>query len=117
MHSFARGENLVIVYRTARRVAGVPAEDAWGNTVWNETRANVSGAVVWPTSDVETPQDQERTSMSYTVVLPDDNIMIDAVDRIEWRGKSYEVQGELEQNTNMATGTKANAFKMTRVEG
>lgn len=117
MHSFLRGETIVIVYRKARRVAGVPAEDTWGNTIWDETRTTVPGAVVWPTSDVETPQDQERSSISYTVVLPNDSLMIDAVDRIEWRGKSYEVQGELEQNTNMATGTKANAFKMNRVEG
>jgi len=117
MHSFAHGETIVIVHRVPKLVAGVKQFDSFGNLIYDEVRVTVSGAVVWPQANTETPQNVERSSTTYYVALPDDSLAVLPVDRIEWRSHSYEVQGEMEQNTNMATGTKANTFAMKRVQG
>ena len=116
MHAFERGETLLLHHRYPRKLLGEIQYDDYGNVVYDEEIFTVRGAVVWPQTAAEVRQSQERTSMTYFVALPD-GIDVDAVDRVVWRGKSYEVQGELEMNTNPATGTKCNTFVMNRVEG
>lgn len=117
MHAFGRGETVMLHHRFQRKVSGVKQYDGYGNVIYDEEIITVRGAVVWPQANTETPQNQERSSTTYYVAMPDDSLVVDAVDRIVWRGKSYEVQGEMEMNTNMATGTKCHTFAMNRVEG
>lgn len=121
MHSFAHGETIVIYHRTPREIAGVKQYDTFGNVLYDEVAETVLGATVWPhvflRRDLEVAQNQDRTTMTYTLALPDDNIVVLPVDRIVWRGRSYEVRGEMEQSTNMVTGTHCNTVSMNRVEG
>jgi hypothetical protein len=116
MHAFGRGETLLLHRRFPRVLAGVKQFDAYGNLIYDEEIIVCNGAVVWPQSDTEVPQNQERTSMTYFVALPD-GFTVDAVDAVTFRAKKYEVRGEIEMNTNPVTGTQCNTFAMFRVEG
>lgn len=116
MRTFARGETIALHRRVPRRVAGELVFDAYGVLVTDEVIETITGVAIWPSTNVETPQNQERTSATYTLVLPDE-IVVDAVDHVVWRGKSYELRGELEYNTQPNTGTRAHTVQMVRVEG
>jgi hypothetical protein len=59
---------------------------------------------------------QERSRLALTVLLPQ-TVTVDAVDRIVWRGKEYEVEGETEPFQSPFTTTKLHTLTMYRVEG
>lgn len=113
---FGNGEMLQLHRRVPRRVAGELVTDGYGNIIYEDRIEIIIGVAVWPQSATETRQNQERSSINYMVVVPA-SIIIDAVDRITWRGKMFEVVGETERNRNPMTGSAVNSFVMNRVEG
>lgn len=116
MRAFGRGETIVVNRRVPRREGGQFIYDVYGVLINDIVKDTVTGVAIWPSSNTETGQNQERTSASYTMALPD-HVDVDAVDFVTWRGKDYELRSELEFNTNPNTGTRAHTVAMVRVEG
>lgn len=116
MHAFGLGETIMIHARTPVTSGGELVRDDYGMVQYQEEIVTCRGAVIWPNSASEFDQSVERTVTTYVVVLPD-GFFVEAVDRVVWRGLSYEVANEVEMYTNPMTGKRCNQFNMTRVEG
>lgn len=108
---FPGGETL-----TLRRMRPTGQRDAYGALVMAAHDETVTGAVVYPQSSSEVSTNQERSRLALTVVLPQ-TVSVDAVDRIVWRGKEFEVEGEAEPYQSPFTSTKLQTLTMYRVEG
>lgn len=119
---FQYGETLTLVRRTAvRDVEGAFVTDDYGNLTYSETETVVSGVAVWPESAglgtvYETTVPTERTQPTYAAALPL-SVPVDAVDRVLWLGKAYEIQGDPERYRNPMTGVSLQTIRMHRVEG
>jgi hypothetical protein len=116
MRAFERGETILLHARTPRRISGSLVRDAYGMVVYDAEIIPIRGCAIWPNSASEFQQGNERTLTTYTVVLPD-GFAVDAVDKVVWREKAYEVSQEMEMHTNPMTGNHCQQFNMTRVEG
>lgn len=116
MRAFERGETILLHARTPRRSGGSLVRDAYGMVQYDAEIIPIRGCVIWPNSASESQQGNERTVTTYTVVLPD-GFTVDAVDKIVWRGKSYEAEQEMEMHTNPMTGSTCQQVNMTRIEG
>lgn len=116
MRTFSRGETIVVNRRVPRYEGGRYVSDVYGVLINDVVSTTYTGVAIWPSSNTEVGQNQERTSATYTMALPD-HIDVDAVDYVTWRGKDYELRSELEFNTNPNTGTRAHTVAMVRVEG
>jgi hypothetical protein len=101
---------------TLRRMRPTGTRDAYGAIVLAAHDQSVSGVVIYPSSASEVRQGQERSRTALNVVLPP-TVTVDAVDRIVWRGKEYEVEGEAEPFQSPFTSTKLQTLTMYRVEG
>lgn len=108
---FPGGETL-----TLRRIRPTGARDAYGALVMAAHDETVTGAVIYPQSSSEVSQGQERSRLALTVLLPQ-TVAVDAVDRIVWRDKEYEVEGETEPFQSPFTSTSLHTLTMYRVEG
>lgn len=116
MRAFDRGETILLHARTPRRSGSTLVRDAYGMVIYDAEIIPIRGCVIWPNSASESMNDNERTVTTYTVVLPD-GFNVDAVDKVVWREKAYEVSQEMEMHTNPMTGNRCQQFNMTRIEG
>lgn len=108
---FPGGETVIL-----RRMKPTGARDAYGALVMAAHDETVRGVAIYPSSSSEASQSQERSRIALNVVLPAE-ITIDAVDRIIWREREYEVEGEPEPFQSPFTPTKLQTLVMYRVEG
>jgi hypothetical protein len=109
---FPGGETIIL-----RRMKPTGARDAYGAVVYVAHDETLRGVVIYPQSSTEVAQGQERSRIALTVVLPAEVLAVDAVDRIVWRSKEYEVEGEPEPFQSPFTPTKLQTLTMYRVEG
>jgi hypothetical protein len=108
---FPGGETL-----TLRRMRPTGAKDLYGALIMAAHDEAVTGAAIYPQSSSEVIAGQERSRLALTVVLPH-TVTVDAVDRIVWRGKEFEIEGEPEPFQSPFTPTKLQTLTMYRVEG
>lgn len=116
MRAFERGETILLHARTARKSGNAFVRDDYGMLIYDEEIIPIRGCAIWSNSASEFQQGNERTTSTYTVVFPD-GFVVDAVDKVVWRGMAYEVSQEMEMHTNPMTGNRCQQFNMTRVEG
>lgn len=116
MRAFDKGETILLHARTPRRSGNSLVRDAYGMVIFDAEIIPIRGCAIWSNSASESAQGNERTVSTYTVVFPD-GFVVDAVDKVVWREKSYEVTQEMEMHTNPMTGNRCQQFNMTRVEG
>jgi hypothetical protein len=122
--SLAFPEVLTLYIRTPQMSAGEPVRDNYGVVQYQETTRGITGASVWPLgnqrallSSGEDATDQyTRTYTTYSAVIPPD-ISVAAIDRAEWRGQTWEVQGEPDQYSSPFTGAALQTIRLNRVEG
>ena len=101
---------------TLRRMRPTGTRDVYGALVMAPHDETVAGTVIYPQSSSEVAQGQERSRIALTVVLPP-TVTVDAIDRIVWRGKEYEIEGEPEPFQSPFTSTSLQTLTMYRVEG
>lgn len=102
---------------TLRRVIPLTGQyDDFGVLKTTTKDSTVPGAAIYPNSSTEVTQGQERTRIAYNVLLPT-TVNVDAVDRIVWRNREYEVEGEPERFQSPFTDTQLQTLLMYRVEG
>lgn len=114
MRTFPHGETLTLNRRVPKTGAG--RFDSYGILQYDVDSVVLHGIAVWPTTNTETLQNQERTSGTYVAALPI-TVRLDAVDYVTWRGLKYEVRGEPERLSHPNTGHALMTVSMTRVEG
>lgn len=101
---------------TLRRMKPTGERDAYGAIIFAPHDETVEGLVIYPQSSTEVIVSQERSRNALTVLMPQ-TVEVDAVDRIIWRGKEYEVEGEVEPFQSPFTSTRLQTLTMYRVEG
>lgn len=85
------GDTVTLVSRT------VTGRNGDGNDVYGDARTTLVNVPVWPhdgngTSSNERTDARDQVVSGYSVLLPA-GTNVDAVDRVEWRGLSFEVSG------------------------
>lgn len=113
---FPGGEQIILRRFSPRVVDGVRQTDAYGVLVMESHDEIITGAAIWPNSSTEVLQGQDRTRIAYQVLLPA-TVAVDAVDRIVWRGREYDVEGEPERYQSPLTPRQLQVLLMYRVEG
>lgn len=114
MRAFPNGETLILNRRIPK--TGPGRYDAYGVLQYDVDSETLSGVAIWPTTNTEVLQNQERTSTTYVVALPP-TVRVDAIDYVTWRGLKYELRGDPEHYTHPITGHGLQTFAMFRVEG
>lgn len=121
---FAAAESLTLYIRTPRMLAGTPIRDAYGVVQYDQTTRVITGVAIWPLgtqrSSLSTGENRtetfDRTDTSYTAAIPPD-VNVAAIDRAEWKGKIWEVEGESDRYSNPFTGAALQTIRLNRVEG
>lgn len=69
------------------------SEDRYGNPIDEEAAPTIVSASVSPLEATEDDLNRETRTSRYKVLV-EPTVTIDGLDRVEWRGNSYEVVGE-----------------------
>lgn len=108
--TFPFGEQITLVHRTK----GTP--DAYGNDTWTTTTTTVTGAFN-PGSSVESVQGQDLLTVQPAVYLPAGTPLA-AIDAVQIRGLTYEVDGSPNTWVNPFTGWQPGVeVRLKRVTG
>lgn len=122
MFPFGAGQTITLHTRVVRVVGGVRAKDAYGALIYDDVNSNLVGIAIWPESATDrgatedAQPNQNRTNTVYVAAIPADTA-IDAIDRLTWRGKLWEVQGEPQLFDSPFTGVALQTIRFSRVEG
>lgn len=115
--SFAHGYTVVIKRRVPLlEPGGERVYDDYGVLQYAVIRSTVTDVPIWPSSSTEVGQGNERSRVAVNASFPL-SISIDAVDAIEWEGKTFQVDGEPEYYRNPMSGTAHQVVALVRVEG
>lgn len=113
---FPGGEQIILRRVVLDRDGGERQVDAYGVLLTRTEDEIITGAAIWPSSSTEVAQNQERSRIAYTVLLPAE-VSIDTVDRVVWRGREYDIEGEPQRYQSPFTDTALQTVQMYRVEG
>lgn len=113
---FSSGEIITLRRYRPLIINGVRQTDSYGKLVMQSYDQVIPGAAIWPSSTSETRQGQERSRNAYLLVLPQ-SVVVDAIDRVVWRGLEYDVEGDPEMFQSPFTGSSLQQLSIVRVEG